>query len=163
MLERPSIALLLSSLALAACGGPSPAATPDAPPSKFVGTWTYQPGSAIEAQCADASPQTIDLSDVPGTNKPGFFILTDSGEGALHEVDARGCQYDWSVSGDVASAAAGQSCSTFPDGRGGTRLVHMTQGTKSTSDGTSMTVDVQFTTDAPSSCAIRVRGNATKS
>jgi hypothetical protein len=131
--------------------------------SKFAGTWTYLAGSAIVADCAGAPTQTIDLSKVPPQNRPGFFTFSPTGGTSLHEVDARGCQYDWSVSGDVATAMAGQSCATFPDGAGGNRLVHLVSGTKSTVEGASMSVDVRFATDAPSSCAIRVQGSATKS
>jgi hypothetical protein len=121
------------------------------------------PGSTIVAECAGASPQTIDLSNVGPQNQPGFFTFSRSGVASLHEVDARGCEYDWSVSGEVATAAAGQSCASFPDGQGGNRLVHLVSGAKSLADGGSMAVDVHFVTDAPSSCAIRVQGTATKS
>jgi hypothetical protein len=127
-----------------------------------VGRWTYQPGSQIEAVCADAPAQTIDLSKVPPANQAGFFQLSRTDSADLHEVDARACQYDWAIHGDAASAS-GQSCGTFPDGRGGNRLVHMVSGSKTTTDGVSMSVDVHFTTDAPSACAIRVQGTATKS
>jgi hypothetical protein len=160
MLDRLPASLLLF-LATAPIACTSPSSTPDAT-AKFAGTWTYQPGSAIVAQCAGAPDQAIDLSKVPGMNRPGFFMLAAAGNGMLHEVDARGCQYDWSVSDDVASAASGQSCSTFPDGRGGTRLVRMQSGTKTTHDGASLTVDVRFATDEPSNCSIHVQGTATK-
>jgi hypothetical protein len=143
-----------------ACSSSSP---PPDEASKFVGTWTYRPGSAIVAACAGAAAQTIDLAKVPPQNQPGFFTFSPGGGSSLQEVDARGCRYDWSVAGEVANAAAGQSCASFPDGRGGNRLVHLVSGTKSTADGASMDVDVQFETDPPSSCAIRVRGTATKS
>jgi hypothetical protein len=39
----------------------------------------------------------------------------------------------------------------------------MQSGTKTTHDGATMTVDVHFTTDAPSSCSIHVQGTAAKS
>jgi hypothetical protein len=143
-----------------ACSGSNP---PLDATSKFAGTWTYQPGSTIVAACAGAASQTIDLSKVPPQNRPGYFIFSPSGGASLHEVDARGCEYDWTVSGDAATAASGQSCANFPDGRGGSRLVHLVSGTKSTADGASMAIDVHFATDAPSSCAIRVEGTATKS
>jgi hypothetical protein len=83
--------------------------------------------------------------------------------GGVHEVDARGCQYEWNVSGDVATAASGQSCANFPDGHGGALVVHLQSGSKSTTDGASLDVDVHFTTDAPSSCNIHVHGTTTKS
>jgi hypothetical protein len=50
----------------------------------------------------------------------------------------------------------------FPDGRGGSQLAHLQSGTKSTTDGASMTIDVHFATDAPSNCAIHVQGTASK-
>src|SRR5215472_4307221 len=144
--------LLSSSLACSSSGS-----TPDET-SKFVGTWTYLPGSEIVATCAGGATQTIDLSKLPPQNQPGFFAFSSIGSASLHEVDGRGCQYDWNVSGDVATAAAGQSCATFPNGRGGNLLVHMTSGTKSFGDGSLLSVDVHFASDAPSSCAIHVQG-----
>jgi hypothetical protein len=149
---------LLSSTLACSSAEPSPDET-----SEFVGTWTYRPGSAILADCAGTAPQTIDLSSVPPQDRPGFFTFSAGGAASLHEVDARGCAYDWGVSGDVAIAAPGRSCATFPDGRGGNRLVHLVSGTKSLTGAGAMAVDVHFVTDAPSSCAIRVHGTATKS
>jgi hypothetical protein len=128
--------------------------------SKLVGTWTYQPGSTIAIDCPNTPSKSIDLSTVVGGH-PGFFTLSAGGPGTVHEVDARGCTYDWSVTAGVATAAPGQSCATFPDGRGGNQLVHLQTGTKSTSDGASMTVDVHFTNDA--SCTIAVTGTANHS
>jgi hypothetical protein len=167
-MHRAFLAMLLMSSAVACGNGSaSPAASTSPAPeatTKFAGTWTYQPGSSILADCAGAALQTIDLSRVPPANHPGFFVLSPADAGAeLLEVDARGCRYDWQVTGSVATAVSGQSCATFPDGHGGNRLVHMQSGTKSTTDGASMSVDVRFTTDAPSSCAIHVQGIATKS
>jgi hypothetical protein len=150
--------LLLPSVLACVSSAPGPD-----PASKFSGRWTYELGSSIVVDCPGAASQTIDLSRVPPANQPGYFSLTPADAADLHEVDARGCQYNWSVAGGVATAAAGQSCATFPDGRGGNRLVHLSSGTKSTSDGAVMTIDVHFVTDAPSSCAIAVRGTATKS
>jgi hypothetical protein len=155
-------AWLLSS-SIVACSSSSPVPPPPDATSNFVGTWTYESGSAIVADCTGAATQRLDLSKVPPQNRPGFFTFSATGGDALHEVDARGCEYDWNVSGQVATAPAGQSCATFPDGRGGNRLVHLVSGTKSTSDGASIAVDVHFVTDAPSSCAIRVQGTARKS
>jgi hypothetical protein len=152
-----AIGLLFSTIACSSSSQP-----PD-PTSNFSGKWTYLPGSAIVADCTGAAGYTIDLSKVPPQNQPGFFTLTSINSSSLHEVDARGCQYDWSVLGDVATAAAEQSCATFPDGAGGDRIVHLVSGTKSTADGASISVDVHFVTDAPSSCTIGVQGTATKS
>jgi hypothetical protein len=152
-----SAALLLLSSFLA-CSSSSPSDETSA----FVGTWTYLPGSTIVADCAGAPTQTLDLSKVPPKNQPGLFTFSSTGDASLHEVDARGCNYDWSVAGEVATAAAGQSCSTFPDGQGGNRLVHLVSGTKSLADGAPMAIDVHFVTDPPSSCAIHVQGTATK-
>jgi hypothetical protein len=151
-------ALLLFSFTACSSSSPPPDET-----SVFAGTWTYLPGSAITADCAGAATQVIDLSKVPPQNLPGFFTFSRSDEAALHEIDARGCEYDWTVSGAVATATVGQSCATFPDGRGGSRLVHLVSGKKSLADGSAMAVDNHFVTDAPSSCAIRVQGTATKS
>jgi hypothetical protein len=153
-------ALLAVSSSAFGCGSTS--AAPAEATSPFTGTWTYQPGSTIVADCAGAPEQTLDLSKVPPANQPGYFTFSATGADALHEVDARGCQYDWTVSGAAASAAAGQSCATFPDGRGGNRVVHLQSGTKTTNDGAQMSVDVRFTTDPPSSCTIHVQGIATK-
>lgn len=153
MMKIASIATLLL-----ACGASIPA-----PPPLLEGRWTYEAGSTIVADCEGAPEQTIDLSKAAPAGQPGYFVLSAADAGGLHEVDARGCQYDWDVSGGVATARGGQSCDTFPDGRGGNRLVHLLSGTKSSSDGASMAVDVRFSTDAPSSCAIRVQGTATKS
>jgi hypothetical protein len=150
-------ALLLSTIACSSSSQP-----PDLT-SGFSGKWSYLPGSAIVADCTGAASYTIDLSDVPPQNQPAFFTFTSTSRTSLHEVDARGCQYDWNVSGDVATAAAGQSCSTFPDGAGGDRLVHLVSGMKSTADGAAMSVDVQFVTDSPTNCTIGVQGTAMKS
>jgi hypothetical protein len=149
-------------LALTACGS---AAAPTAPTDvvNFLGKWTYDSGSAITIDCAGAPEQAIDLSMVPPANQPGYFTFSLVSGDAIHEVDARGCEYDWTVAGDVATAGPGQRCATFPDGQGGNRAVIMQSGTKSTSDGATITVDVHFTTDPPGGCAIAVRGTATKS
>ena len=149
--------LLALSLSGFACGG-QPAAPDDT--TRFVGRWTYQSGSAIVVDCPNAPQQTNDLSRVPD-NQPAYFTFTATAAGRLHEVDARGCQYDWAVAGDVATAASGQSCATFPDGRGGNRVVHLASGTKTTTDGASMRVDVHFTSD--DGCAIHTQGQTTKS
>ena len=151
--------LLVLSFAAFACSG-QPAAPDDTTTTKFVGRWTYQSGSAIVVDCPNAPQQRIDLSRVPPDNQPGYFTFTATAADRLHEVDARGCQYDWAVSGDVATAVSGQSCATFPDGRGGNRVVHIASGTKTTTDGASMRVDVQFTSD--DGCAIHTQGQATK-
>ena len=143
-----------------ACSSQPPAADGAA---KFVGKWTYQPGSAVFVDCPNAPQQTLDLSKVPPNNQPGFFTMTASAVDAVHEVDARGCAYEWAVTGDVATAASGQSCATFPDGQGGNRVVHLQAGTKTTTDGASIAVDVHFTSDPPEACAIHVQGVATKS
>jgi hypothetical protein len=140
-----------------ACTTHSPAEDPAA---KFVGTWTYQAGSTNEIDCPGQPPRTIDLAHAIG-GQPAFFTFTATTAG-VHEVDARRCEWDWSIAGDVATAAAGQTCSTFPDGQGGNLTVHVASGTKTTSDGAAIAVDVHFTTDAPASCAIHVLGNATK-
>jgi hypothetical protein len=130
--------------------------------SKFIGTWTYQDGSAIVLQCPGAPAQTIDLSKVPPADKPGFFTFSAGSGEVIDEVDARGCQYTWDVSGDVATASPGQSCSNFPDGKGGSQLVYLQSGTKSTSYGALIVVDVQFTTATPG-CTATVVGTAVKS
>jgi hypothetical protein len=145
---------ILLAVAAAAC---TKSAVPDAS-AKFVGTWTYRSGSAIAIDCPGAAPRTIDLAHAMG-GQPGFFTFTAS-SGGVHEVDARGCAYDWTVADDVATAVSGQSCSTFPDGQGGDLSVHLASGTKTTSDGATIAVDVSFTTDT--SCAIHVYGTATK-
>jgi hypothetical protein len=153
------ILLALLSLSAVACCG-QPAAPDDTTTTRFVGRWTYQSGSAIVADCPNPPQQTIDLSRLPPDNQPGYFTVTATAADRLHEVDGRGCQYDWGVAGAVATAAAGQSCTTFPDGRGGNRVVHMASGTKTTTDGASMRVDVHFTSD--DGCAIHVQGQAMK-
>jgi hypothetical protein len=155
----PFVFALSLPLALACGGQPQGADTT----AKLLGKWTYQPGSSILIDCPDAPPQSLDLSKVPPANQPGYFTFAASAADAVHETDARGCQYDWTVSGDVATALPGQSCATFPDGRGGNRLVHLESGTKTTSDGASIAVDVHFTSDAPGACAITVKGTAEKS
>jgi hypothetical protein len=151
--------LLALSLSAFACGG-QPAAPDDTTTTRFVGRWTYQSSSAIVADCPNVPQQTIDLSRVPPDNQPAYFTFTATAVDRLHEVDARGCQYDWTVAGAVATAASGQSCATFPDGRGGNRVVHIASGTKTTTDGTSMRVDVHFTSD--DGCAIHTLGQTTK-
>jgi hypothetical protein len=143
--------LLALSLSAFACSG-QPAAPDDTTTTRFIGRWTYQSGSAPQ--------QTIDLSRVPPDNQPAYFTFTATAADRLHEVDARGCQYDWAVAGAVASAASGQSCATFPDGRGGNRVVHIASGTKTTTDGVSMRVDVHFTSD--DGCAIHTQAQAMK-
>jgi hypothetical protein len=131
--------------------------------SKFVGKWTYQSGSTIAVDCPGMPEQTLDLSHALPSGQPGYFVVSESSPGVVHEVDARGCEYDWTVSGDVASGVPNASCATFPDGRGGNRVVHMQSGTKRTADGATMQVDVQFATDpTPVVCAIAVRGTARK-
>ena len=166
---------LLALLAFPALGCGSQSPTPDTAPkavegapavdltAKFLGKWTYEPGSVIVVDCASAPQQTLDLSSVPPTGQPGYFSLAASAPGTVHEVDARGCQYDWDIAGDVATAQPGQNCQTFPDGHGGNRPVQLQSGTKTLSDGASIIVDVNFTSDTPESCGIHVQGSATKS
>jgi hypothetical protein len=156
---RPIFAPPLLALSTAACAGGSGPSAPDT--SRFLGTWTYQPGSTIAIACAGRSAGTIDLSRVPPANQPGYFTFSSGAGAVLHEVDARGCAYDWTLSGDAAAATPGQSCATFPDGKGGSQVVHLQDGTKSTSDGATMAVDVHFVNDA--GCAITVSGTAQRS
>ena len=150
--------LLALSLSTFACGA-QPTAPDDT--TSFAGRWNYQSGSAIVADCPNAPQQTIDLSSIPPANQPAYFVFTETAAERLHEVDARGCQYDWTVAGRVATAASGQSCATFPDGRGGNRIVHITSGTKTMTDSASISVDVHFSSD--DGCAIHVLGQTTKS
>jgi hypothetical protein len=145
--------LAAAALSGSACG---PGAT------GFAGTWTYQTGSTIVSDCGGGPEQTVDLTQAAPMGRPAFFTFTASPGGeVLHEVDARGCNYTWTVNGDVAQLDPGQSCATFPDGRGGNRLVHAESGTKQLA-GDAIQVDVHFATDAPSSCAIHVLGTAKK-
>jgi hypothetical protein len=150
--------LVALSLSTFACSG-QPTAPDDT--TRFVGRWNYRSGSAIVADCPNAPQQTIDLSRVPPDDQPAYFIFMATAADRLHEIDARGCQYDWAVAGDVATAASGQSCATFPDGRGGNRVVHMSSGAKTMTDGPSIRVDVHFTSD--DGCAIHVLGQTTRS
>jgi hypothetical protein len=150
--------VLTLSFATVACGA-QPTAPDDT--SRFAGRWNYQSGSAIVADCPNTPRQMIDLSRVPPDNQPAYFVFTPTSANRLHEVDARGCQYDWTVVGDVATAASGQSCATFPDGRGGNRVVHITSGTKTMAGTASISVDVHFTSD--DGCVIQVQGQTTKS
>jgi hypothetical protein len=152
--------LALALVSALGCSSKAPAADSTA---KFVGQWVYQPGSTILVDCPNAPQQSLDLASVPPANQPGYFSLAESTVNGLHEVDGRGCQYDWVVAGDVATAASGQSCATFPDGHGGNRVVHFQSGTKTATGDASLVVDVHFTSDAPESCSIHVQGQATKS
>jgi hypothetical protein len=160
MTTRFLLALSLSVFAFGLACASQPATPDDPAASKFVGKWTYQAGSVVLADCPNAPQQTIDLSRIPPDNQPAYFTFTATAPDRLHEVDARGCQYDWTVVGDVATAAPGQSCTTFPDGRGGNRVVHITSGTKTLTGGTSLSVDVHFTSD--DACAIHTMGQTTK-
>jgi hypothetical protein len=149
MFIRYALAFLLA----AKCGG--------ADTSKFIGTWAYQPGSTITFACNGTTTGTIDLSTVMPGGQPGFYTMANgSAAGVVHEVDGRGCNYDWNVSGSLATASPNQSCATFPDGKGGNQTVHMQSGTKSTSDGSTMTVDVHFVTD--SGCTATVQGTTNR-
>jgi hypothetical protein len=58
----------------------------------------------------------IDLSKVPPVNQSGYFSFSSTGLADLHEVDARGREYNWSVTGETASAASGQSCAIHVQG-----------------------------------------------
>jgi hypothetical protein len=151
-----ALAYMISPLVACSSSPPSPSDT-----SKFIGNWQYEPGSAIIVDCPNAAPQMINLSKSAPGGQPGHFTFSEKSDNLVHEVDARGCQYDWTVSGNDASAIPNQSCATFPDGKGGNRVVLLKSGTKSTSDGTTMTVDVQFR-DTSATCAISVRGTAAK-
>ena len=152
--------LLTLSLSAFACSTAPTAPTTPSDTTRFVGKWNYQSGSASVADCPNASQQRIDLSRVPPDNQPAYFVFTATAADRLHEVDARGCQYDWAVAGDVATAASGQSCATFPDGRGGNRVVHITSGTKTLTDGARISVDVHFTSD--DGCVVHVLGQTIK-
>jgi hypothetical protein len=145
-------------LVMTACGS-TDSSQDDA--SKFVGEWTYQPGSSVVTTCPGQPPSTTDLSKTPPNGLPAKFTFSEIDASVIHEVDGVGCQYDWHVSGDVLHVD-GQSCNTFPDGRGGVTTGTTTHATKSSSDGKQLVVDVTGTVGPSGACTLRVTGIARK-
>jgi hypothetical protein len=151
MIRRAAPALMLAAFGLAACNAAS----------DFEGKWTYQSGSTLTLRCPGEDPKVVDLANVSSAGQPSTFTFSEGMDGVpLHEVDAFGCAWDWALDDQVATASAGQSCSTFSAFEGRNQTVHLQSGTKTTMDAKTMRIDVGYTTDA--GCGVAIAGTATK-
>ena len=152
--------LAIAAIALSACGDTLGRSSSD-DAAQFVGRWTYLAGSSVVINCPGQPPVVTDLSKVPPTNQPAFFVFSEVSLTRVHEIDARGCEYDWTIAGSDAVGVSGQSCDKFPDGRGGATSVTLVDGVKSTRDGRTMAVAVNFQI-TQAACTAAVRGTAVK-
>jgi hypothetical protein len=130
-------------------------------PDKFVGTWTFGSGS-LNAMCnglppfmSDLTGQTLTLTK--GTSSDLVSTLTSS---------LGTCTLKLSVSGTVASAEAGQSCS-FMVTVGGIAVpvtVNINTWTVTTNDGASMTTAATATGSGgvADGCPVTLNGAGTK-
>jgi hypothetical protein len=155
-------ALAIAAAALIACGSSSSTDTA-ADTDKFLGHWTYQPGSMVTIACAGQPSRAQDLGSPPPGGSAANFTMTLESTGILHELDDADCSYHWNVESDVASLSAGQSCSTIPDGRGGKTTNTVVSATKTTSDGETMTIEITGNVGAPGmTCPLTIHGTAKK-
>ena len=110
-LTKSSIArvcgLALGAL-LAGCGSSGGTSGGD-PTAPFVGTWTYSSGSIVPMMCsAGLSVPSFDLSGDPMTvTKDGNMVAAAiKGNGLM-------CNVNFTVSGSIATATAGQTCTVM--------------------------------------------------
>jgi hypothetical protein len=151
----------IAAAALTACGSSGTDAASDT--DKFLGHWTYQPGSMVTITCAGQPPRTQDLGNPPPGGTAANFTMTLESMGIIHEIDDAHCSYEWDVESDVASLPPGQSCSTIPDGRGGKTTNTVVSATKTTSDGETMTIKISGNVGAPGkTCPLTINGTAKK-
>jgi hypothetical protein len=154
-----AFALVVSACSGTSTDGTNKGAADDA--TEFVGMWTYQPGSVTTVTCPGQPANTTDLSKIPPNNQPVTFTLTETGSGGIHEDDGT-CQFDWQVDGP-AIHMAGESCSNYPDGRGGVTTTVATSATKSISeDGKMLTINIAGTRGPNGACTFTLTGTALK-
>jgi hypothetical protein len=129
--------------------------------ANYVGTWSYLAGSTFAITCPGQPPMTLDLTHAPPDGQPAHFVLTKAADPThVHELDGLGCNFDWAVSGATATLdPPNQACDKFPDGHGGTFTITTTSGTKSISDGKSMSVAIH---GAFGQCTSLVSGSSTR-
>jgi hypothetical protein len=152
---------VLSAAVLAGCSSSGSGSSPVDPRALFLGTWVYQAGSTMTLACPGQPASSVDLSRI-AAGRPATFTMTLGGGGdVVDEVDSAGCEHAFHVQSDVGTAIPGDLCSTFPDGRGGLTTISTKSGTKSTSDGRTMTINIEASV-GPTSCDAHVSGTAAK-
>lgn len=91
---------------LAGCG--SSGTSGGDPTAPFVGTWTYSSGS-IQPNC--------NISGIPAFDLTGDTMTVTKGTGNTVSTTLKGsdvmCNINFTVSGDVATAVAGQTCAVM--------------------------------------------------
>jgi hypothetical protein len=148
--------LALACAAFIGCSSSSNAA-----PDKFVGNWTFSSGS-LNAMCNGLPPFMNDLTGQTLTLTKGMSSdLVSTLTSTLGT-----CTLKLSVSGTVASAEPGQSC-TFNVPVGGLSVavtVNINSWTVTTTDGMSMTTAATATGSGglADGCPITLNGTATK-
>jgi hypothetical protein len=146
-------AVVVLALATASCGSSS-----SSNPDSFVGAWTFQSGSIVP-NCAG-----ITLSDIDLTGDAVTITKVDSTHVAM-VVAATGamCNVRFTVSGDTATADAGQTCAISDSGYSAT--LNVSRWTLSMASGTitmsmSGTASVSIISCAPTSTGTMVRGGS---
>jgi hypothetical protein len=94
------ITALLAALGGAGCSGGSGDEA-----SKFVGTWMYNTGSTINAACTTPLPPMLSF-DLTGQQ----VTITKVDDTHIRSSVGQGCTINFTVSGSMATAAAGQVC-----------------------------------------------------
>jgi hypothetical protein len=165
------LSMLLAALALFACANDtedeSAASSTDAlgkagHPS-LAGTWKYVEGSSMSVSCGGQVTATQDLAHAGLNGEPGMFTFVARDDGSVYEVDGLGCQFYFAVKGGVATAApADQTCSRFPDGRGGITLLRSTSAVKALDPSGRLKVTATAKIGAEGECDLSVTGAATR-
>jgi hypothetical protein len=120
-----TILLSLWCVGLAACGG--------TPFQNFVGTWVYQMGSAVQAQCPNP------IGNVT-TDLRGNARIVHALDGDLSFLDVNGCDVLYTVKDPTATATGNLSCTHPVAGQNqATQSDTITMATLTTSDGKTLT------------------------
>jgi hypothetical protein len=117
MKKLAALALVISLTAIACSSSDSSSSS--APPlsDPFVGHFDFVAGSVV-INCTQApAPITIDLTQEVDGKPLHYFDDTSTGDSSFHHHDSNDCQFDFAVTGSVATINHA-TCSA-PDGQGG--------------------------------------------
>jgi hypothetical protein len=145
----------------AAPSGTAPSGTASAGRELYFGKWTYQPGSAFVLSCPGQPAQITDLSAAGENGEPGSFDLSENGD-RIREVDGLGCELSFALEYGMIMTPEAETCSKFPDGRGGFTNITTDVTHKATADGRTMQVAAHGRVGADGACDLWVEGTAKK-